>query len=263
MSVDTISFCSQCKDYRTVYDELERWGVFTIPETVRGYEWEGEENCDNCGKVVQHGTYIINDIDSFVSSVGGLIAELISNEKIGECQHCNETVIPYTQKYGDPFDLQTIYELVEGYNFPSYLSEEIYSSIHCSRCGSQLAQDDPYITSHEADSWYDEEIEFVLQTFTDVTESEGNKFIQYLLKNPMLGLNHLVGKLIYSQIKEGTIPNIIELEAGTVYYRGRKRRTLERLATFIPEELWNPPEGIPSQGRYNPPGVSSLPWEQY
>ncbi|MGG0451681.1 RES family NAD+ phosphorylase [Priestia megaterium] len=251
-------FCSNCKEYRVVFELLEEWQIYNVPETVRGYEYNGREECPECENTIMLGTYVIEDIELFTCSIGELIAEKISETEIGECQYCNENIILYTQKHGDPSDLENVRTLVEGHGFPTDISSEIYLNIHCSNCGNELESDDPYVTAEEVENWYSNDVEIVINTFSGTTEREGKDFMNYLLKNPMLGMNHELGQKIFFQIKSGDIPNLITIEAGNRFLRGRTRKDNERMATYIPGELWNPPEGIPSQGRYNPPGISSL-----
>ncbi|MDE3841054.1 hypothetical protein C0966_17470 (plasmid) [Bacillus methanolicus] len=250
-------YCSNCNEYRDVFDLLEQWEIYTIPETVRGYEYDSLEYCDNCGIKINLGTYVIKDIDAFTTSIGKLIATELCESEIGECQWCNDDIIIFTQKHGDPFDLKTVYELVEGYDIPEDIKSEVYSNIYCSNCHTPLESDQPYVTTDEVDAWYQDTIELVVTTF-EITESKGEEFINYLLQNPMLGLNHPVGKKIFNKIKEKKLPGITTLKSGERYLRGRKRNNIERIAPFISDELWNPPQGFPVQGRYNPPGISSL-----
>lgn len=220
---------------------------------MRGYEINRYDKCSNCHNHIRPGMYLIEDVESFTISVGELVAKKISETEIGECQNCNENIILFTQRHGDLLELTNVYELVEGYGFESDISSEIYSNIFCSCCGNNLGSDDPYVTTEEVDNWYSDDVEIVISTFKDVTEKEGQDFMNFLLKNPMLGLNHPLGKKIFLQIKNEEIPNILTLQAGNKFLRGRKRKNKERLAAYIPDELWNPPEGISSQGRYNPP----------
>ncbi|MCM3186371.1 RES family NAD+ phosphorylase [Priestia megaterium] len=251
-------FCSNCKEYRVVFETLEEWQIYNVPETVRGYEYNSLKKCPRCGNDIMLGTYVIKDIELFACSIGELIAEKISEAEIGECQYCNENIILYTQKHGDPSDLENVYALVEGHGFPTDISREIYLNIHCSNCGNELESNDPYVTAEEVENWYSNDVEIVINTFSGTTEYEGKDFMNYLLKNPMLGMNHELGQKIFFQIKNGNIPNLVTIEAGNRFLRGRTRKDNERMANYMPEELWNPPEGIPSQGRYNPPGISSL-----
>ncbi|MEX3625021.1 RES family NAD+ phosphorylase [Viridibacillus arvi] len=248
-------YCSKCEEYHSVFGLFEYCGIYEIPNTVRGFESSVEE-CPNCGSEIELSSYVIMEEAEFVETISIQIAKMIS-EEICECQHCNDDIIVVAQKYGDPSDLSMVYELVEGYELPSNIIENVYRNICCSGCGSDLESDQPYVTSYEVERWYRNEVDIVVNTF-GFTESEGNEFINYLLENPMLGLNHPIGQKIFKKIHSKDIPGIKTVESGERLFRGRKRNNLERIATYIPDELWNPPEGIPGQGRYNPPGISSL-----
>ncbi|PGT80557.1 RES family NAD+ phosphorylase [Bacillus sp. AFS040349] len=251
-----VKYCSECREYHNVFEFLDTWNIYQICGTKRGFE-SNITKCPNCGTIISPGTYIIVDINIFLEQSSKKIAEFLSENWIGECQHCNDDIIPYTQRHGDPFSLETVFDLVEGNDFPSDIKEIVYKNMFCSNCHSELEDDQPYVTSEDVDSWYRDNIDIIVNTF-DITKNDGHNFIKYLLEFPMLGLTHPVGKKIFALIKNGEIPGIIKLEAGQRLLRGRKRKNLERIAPYIPEELWNPPAGIPGQGRFNPPGISSL-----
>lgn len=249
-------YCNRCEKFSMVFELLDNWNIDEVSYTVRGYESTDIEECSNCERPITSESYIIIDEVEFIETVGFIIAEVLSKE-IGECQYCNDFIIHYTQKHGDPLELDMVFELVEGCNLPEDIKKIVYQNIYCSNCNNQLDRDQPYVTPAEVESWYEDNVEVVVSTL-NITVSEGEDFINYLLKNPMLGLNHPVGQKIFKIISDKEISGITTLKSDEKLFRGRKRNKLERIATYIPEELWNPPAGIPGQGRYNPPGVSSL-----
>ncbi|MEK4670707.1 RES family NAD+ phosphorylase [Niallia sp. FSL R7-0271] len=250
-------YCNNCYEYSRIFEILDDWNIYDIHSTIRGFVCNDIQECSNCNNSIVHSSYIITNQIDFEEEISKLIAERLSKEEIGECQYCNVDKIIYTQKYGDVDDLETVYDLIEGYDLPNEIKQKVYKHIYCSSCHNKLESDQPYVTSYEVDRWYQVELETVVQTF-DITKTDGNNFILYLLENPMLGLNHPVGQKIFNMIKTKKISGISLLESGERLYRGRKRNNFERMAAFIPEELWNPPEGLPVQGRYNPPGISTL-----
>lgn len=251
-------YCNECKGYSEVFYFFRERDIYDIPNTIRGYK-SNIEQCPTCGSQIMMGSYIINNNIIFDEEISIKIGEILSKEIAG-CENCDSAIIPSTQKYGDPDDQTLVYDLVEGdTGLPPNITKNVYNHIHCSNstCMEELNSDDPYVTSSDLELWYQEEIDIVVKTF-DITESEGIQFIDFLIKNPMLGLHHPIGQKIFEMIKDKKIPGIKEVKSGEKLYRGRKKNNLERLAIYIPEELWNPPEGIPGQGRYNPPGISSL-----
>nr|WP_278046245.1 RES family NAD+ phosphorylase [Clostridium beijerinckii] len=73
----------------------------------------------------------------------------------------------------------------------------------------------------------------------------------------MLGFKHDTGKKIYDLLNN--IYNNIECEilnSESILYRGRTRK--EDRPAFKDNEMWNPPDGITSHGRYNQIGISVL-----
>ena len=148
----------------------------------------------------------------------------------------------------DPLDLKSVYELVEGLSLQAEITNEIYANIYCSGCGSELENDQPYVTKEEVQEWYEDNVDVVVKTF-DISQSNGEEFISYLNLNPMLGLNHPVGKKIFEKIRNRQMAGISYIRAGESFYRGRVRNNIERKAPFINEEMWNPPKGFPAQGR--------------
>lgn len=223
-------------------------------EIVSEYDDELEE-CLKCKKRLMADDYIVTDEEYFLSESLEYLAQKI-NEEIYECQSCNWTIIPYEQRNGDALNLNMVGSLVDSYNIPYDLQERIYSHLKC-RCGNPVSSDDPYVNENELKDWFNEDIEFIIETF-NVSGDETLEFIEFLQENPMLGLSHPVGQKIFEKTGKFEIPGIEDIKAGTIFYRGRIRNKFQRVAPFIEEELWNPPIGIPQQGRYNPPGVTNL-----
>lgn len=223
-------------------------------EVVSDYDDEIEE-CPSCKTPLTEGDYIVIDEETFLDESLKYFARQI-NAEIYECQNCNWTIIPYEQRNGDPLDLNMVGSLVDSYNIPSYLLNRVYPQLKC-RCGNPVNTDDTYVTEDELKSWFNEDIEFIIETF-NISGDETQEFIEFLQEHPMLGLVHPVGQQIFDKIGKNQFPGIEEIPAGTVYFRGRTRNKFQRLVPFIEDELWNPPIGIPQQGRYNPPGVTNL-----
>ncbi|HDR8128227.1 TPA: RES domain-containing protein [Bacillus cereus] len=236
-----------------VFDDLN---IETIPGTLLASDFGDDlETCSKCNSVLLSDDHVIIDKDDFLAETTDLLAEKI-NDEITECQSCNDNIILYKQRTGEQLDLNTIGELVSTFNLPKEIESFVYEKIQC-RCGNSLNSDDPYVTKEELNDWFGEEIDFVINTF-DISAEDTQDFIKFLQDNPMLGLEHKVGKTILKKIKEETLDEIEVLEEKLIFYRGRKRNKYERLVPFIEDELWHPPLGLPKQGRYNPPGVAYL-----
>ncbi|MDV2886372.1 RES family NAD+ phosphorylase [Alkalihalophilus pseudofirmus] len=248
-------YCDLCDEYHSIFNLLNSWNVYNIPNTIRGYKVDIQE-CPNCGSDITFGNYLILDEDEFLNNICTFISEKILNSEVGECQYCNVDKIIFTQKYGDVEDLTTIGELIDEFEIPE-IKDRIIEQMVCTSCGESLDEDSPYVTSNEVESWYQESVEIVVNTL-DITEEDGHEFIDYMLSNPMLSIEHDIGKKVYEKIKAHDIPGITTIKAGEKLFRGRKRNRIEPMVPYIPQELWNPPRGRTGQGRYNPPGISSL-----
>lgn len=223
-------------------------------EVVSDYDDELEE-CPICKTPLLTDDLIVVDEENFLDESLKYLAKKI-NEEIYECQSCNWTKIQYEQRFGDSLDLNMVGSLVDSYYIPSDLQPRIYSLLKC-RCGNPVNSDDPYVTEDEMKAWFNDDIEFIVETF-NVSGEETMEFIEFLQEKPMLGLSHPIGKTIFDKIRKNSFPGIEEIKAGTIFFRGRTRNKYQRLVPFIEDELWNPPIGIPQQGRFNPPGVTNL-----
>jgi len=222
--------------------------------------------CPNCKEVLKEVAYFIEDKSDFISTVAPEIGEELSKEIAG-CQSCNSDIIPYTQIYGDPSDLENAGSLLEENGFSVWtgnskdeLASVILENLYCSTCNSSFSDDDPYVTEWEKSNWYGDfqEEKEILDKVFNISEDEANSFIEHLINYPMLALHHKIGQKIYDSIKYNELDLTKILKPEIVFYRGRTRKKRERLATFIPEELWNPPKALSSQGRFNFAGVSTL-----
>ncbi|EOR22392.1 hypothetical protein A499_18424 [Niallia nealsonii AAU1] len=227
-----------------------------IPGAVQVSDLEEElVKCPKCNRLLEDDNYIVEDEEELLTESLEYLASKI-NQRIYECQYCNWTIIPYEQQNGDPINLNSVGELVDNYFIPTELKPRLSRELRC-RCGNPVALDDPYVSEKEVSDWFNDEVEYIIVTF-GISADETQEFILFLQQNPMLGLAHPVGQKIFSKVEAGDLPGIEELSVGSIYYRGRTRNKYQRLVPFIDEELWNPPIGIPQQGRFNPPGVTNL-----
>jgi len=227
-----------------------------IPGATLVDEFDDElDECPVCKKRLFENDYIVLDVEDFLTEALEYLANKI-NKEIYECQSCNWSIIPFEQREGDPLDLNMVGQLVDSFYIPYDLQPRIYDYLRC-HCGNPVSSDDPYVTEDELKAWFSDDIEFIIETF-NISGEETQEFIEFLQENPMLGLAHPVGRQIFDKIGENELPGIEEVNAGSLFYRGRTRNKFQRLVPFIEDELWNPPIGIPQQGRYNPPGVTNL-----
>ncbi|MGG0940460.1 RES family NAD+ phosphorylase [Brevibacillus centrosporus] len=238
------------------------WNVL-LDNGIEEEEWGGiieDLKCPACQETLELGDalYVRKDLAITIASE---LAEFVS-EGIGECEYCDSGPISYTQRYGDSLTLKTVYQLQDEYGVPDELWEVISERIRCT-CGNELDLDSPYTTKYEVDRWFGEELEeyevaqFMIETF-GISTIEAQRFIKHLMRYPMLGMEHEVGKKILKTIRSSKMDGIMVLDQLQTFSRSRKRNLIQRHVPFIDSELWAPPEGIPVHGRYNPIGVPVL-----
>ncbi|MFB4212950.1 RES family NAD+ phosphorylase [Shouchella sp. JSM 1781072] len=237
-------------------DETNLSGITTLQEYIDDEQSVNKEGvfCAYSEKEIFEYEYILIEENEFLNEllheVKCLLSALIKN-----CSSCDLEKIPYTQQYDDPFNLNTVYDLLSSHSVPQIFISRI-GSLKCS-CGNDVYQDDPYLEEGELDDWIGEEINFIIDTF-GIDLDAAVEFIEFLKMNPMMALYHPIGILISDKIQSREIIGVDIIKKNSTFYRGRKRKFHERRVPFIKEELWNPEVGLPSQGRYNPPGVSNL-----
>nr|WP_176398081.1 RES family NAD+ phosphorylase [Bacillus cereus] len=241
--------------YPEIFELLDLWGIRDIPSTTQSFEEPTLDKCPNCKCVLELNNYLVENREDFIQVIAEIVFKQV-NEKIAKCERCDSLMVAGTQKFGDPFDLLTPEDIIRGYSLPIDIKKAVSTDFQC-QCGNQLHSNDPFATQEEWNDWCGIETNFLIDTF-DLSGQEANEFVNYLMKYPMLGMSHTIGERIFNEIKSKSVKGIIPISSGTVYKRGRIRCLFDRKAPYIAEELWNPPAGIPRQGRYNPSGVATL-----
>ena len=94
------------------------------------------------------------------------------------------------------------------------------------------------------------------QLFPDLETRQIINFINHLRKYPFFSLEHEIGKLIFNNLKEKATEHCLIIKAGTFLYRARKM--MDNVAYTKDEDMLEPDTGIPSIGRFNTYGVSTL-----
>ncbi|MFE6074217.1 RES family NAD+ phosphorylase [Paenibacillus sp. NPDC057886] len=268
---NNIESCELCnKDYFEFLDEQNEdvpseicipvWNLLSDLDIPVETWARVEIKCPSCKNKLLLDSSLITDTYDFENWTEARAVELLSDE-VCECDACNSGEIPSTQKYGDPADLNTLWDLFNEYGVPEKLRSKIDGLIEC-KCGAILDIDKPYLTQGEVDFWYGEEFEGdfsgkIISTF-DIESEKAEDFTKLLIKYPMMALEHEVGRKIYESFNAKSVKGLVSYPAGTVLYRGRKRNNIERHVPYVESELWAPPEGVPGQGRYNPSGVPVL-----
>ena len=94
----------------------------------------------------------------------------------------------------------------------------------------------------------------ITDVITELTIEDVIEFYNYLIKFPMLGLEHKVGKIIFEQIKYMKLSEFSNVNV----FRVRERNPTERQVPFSELEMFEAPYGIASHGRFNVNGQGEL-----
>ncbi len=234
--------------------------------------------CESCGEELEPESYYIDCelIEELLEKLGETLGEVLS-ENIEYCSKCEGSQIEYTKYvYGKEFGDSEIFD--SGIDVFDFLSEqniytedlrnEVINNLRCQHCNhgtpdrdglsSNFELNDRIYSSNEIDKYYGldiEELNIIGEIYGITFEKEElNDFIEYLYRNPSLSLKHTVGEKFYELLERHYLDNKFKLEDDFKLYRGRKRYYDQN--EFSHKDLWNPPEGLATHGRYNSIGVS-------
>ncbi|MEE3951642.1 RES domain-containing protein [Peribacillus frigoritolerans] len=263
-------------------DNLKIEAVFDIGE------YDGEVYCE-CKKPVKKGDLYIY-CDRFEEISIRLIAENIS-KKVEFCSKCegekmNSLLDEYVELLEPAkgideiedylFDLGTEVKHLFDYPIGNYkLENKIIKHLNCQNCGAgydsisignpyydSLKPDDKAYTKAEVDSFY-RNIDFnKINSFAkyygirlSITELE--EFVNFIQDFPLLAFKHNVGQKIYEMLESHfRSPNAGTIVPPWTLFRGRVKHKLSK--PFSTDEMWEPPKGVASHGRYNTVGSSVL-----
>ncbi|MDC0764919.1 RES family NAD+ phosphorylase [Brevibacillus sp. AG] len=283
--VHSSCICSNC--YNSLQDLFGIKGFELETEAeVQSLELEegrGSLKCVNCAASINEGEdyHIISVLDSTLESV----ADAFSDDIEG-CFVCEgEDRAHYAHVYNDDPFSEDHFELPSATEVWEYLSNQgvpedflnLFSKlVVCQRChygrhdahpnhnpdgGVFDLNDDIYTRRDIANFWgdeYEEFMEFALQYGVNLTHEDLFDFQEHLIKYPMLAYQHQTGQAIYNLLKKHfENKSYSVLEQKTKLFRGRTRKR-DSSDSYTKNQLWSPPEGRPSHGRFNTVGVPVL-----
>jgi hypothetical protein len=94
----------------------------------------------------------------------------------------------------------------------------------------------------------------ITDMITDIDVSDVISFYNHLIKYPMLGLEHEVGRRIFDEIKLMEFSEFEDLSL----FRVRQRNPIDREAPFTELEMFEAPYGLAGHGRFNVNGQGEL-----
>lgn len=282
--------CFHCTDLVDVLNRLEISldDFDNAPLKMVGYKDLGDIICSNCDNELDVGDLYFEceeDHEQFLDEAIQIISETLSAQ-ISQCFRCPagqdiESFLYTVNKelkedgitYSNPGT--EIYEFLFDEEVPEQYHEKVKNYLICSNCGYGK----PHHPKHNPNSYhfelhnhiyhsrevidrfwgYDDEdfIELATNFGIDLEIKELEGFREFIYKYPMLALTKDTAKKIYSLLEKIYKDNeFIILNTSQILYRGRPRKKDDKVLT--PEQLWSPPEGLPTHGRYNSVGVSVL-----
>ncbi|MGG4409440.1 hypothetical protein ABER75_11970 [Niallia taxi] len=250
-------------------------------------EADGLYYCLVCKNELSAGDkfYYEQTADEEFEAITQALADVLSQD-IEACFNCEGSQIDgYIHAWNKDADNDEIKEKDVGSTITEFLSDrEIPEDLHkkltehlkCQGCkyggespshkdpsaGSFDLEDEVYTQKEIDQFWgyyfdYEEFSKFASGYGIEFYPKEMEGFREYISKNPLLAFKHEAGKKLYDLLrKHYEEKNYFTLNIGKVLYRGRNRK----LGTnaFKQDQMWSPPKGMSSHGRYNLIGTSVL-----
>ncbi|MFD0694958.1 hypothetical protein ACFQZT_12700 [Paenibacillus sp. GCM10027628] len=244
-------------------------------------EHNGKLRCSNCNEKIELDDFFIprNTEAEFIKKVCQLLGERLS-DFVDYCSKC-DVIMELNEVNNISFEEIGEKQFSEGilvekfivqHEIPQQYSKYILPYLRCKCCGYgydrenqeyDIGRFDNNIKIYkfeEINNFFDIDMEewhqFAEEYNILIRSFEITNFLSYLKRNPMLGYRHPVGRKFYELFKKMyDNQDYLLLEKGN-FYRGRTRAIGS--SQFKDENMWNPPFGVSSHGRFNLIGSSVL-----
>ncbi|MEK5407673.1 RES family NAD+ phosphorylase [Paenibacillus sp. FSL W8-0439] len=265
--ISIISYVDELQQYVEIYDEDKLY--------MKLY-------CSRCNSKISFQDYYITEEnkEKLAKKVSEFIGEQISRfihycsecEIVRELYQANDMSVSEIGKKmyneGVPID-----KFLEEHFVPSEYVEYVTPFLNCSCCGFGISTETKTYPKGRFDYstkiFTNEDIHSFLEIDLDdwgqyaekysifLRKVEVMSFVSFLKKNPMLGFKHSIGARFYElfekMFNEG---DYITLAPKVQLFRGRTRQIGGE--QFKASNMWEPPFGVSSHGRYNIVGTSVL-----
>ncbi|MFB2348493.1 RES family NAD+ phosphorylase [Priestia megaterium] len=267
--------CESCWDQ--LYNSLGTMGLEQSTPEFLSINEEEEIECAFCNQYLDIDTLFINDFDEHTEHYAELIGSYLS-ERIDGCSYCEgNDIYSYERAIneGEPHPIfksnigQTVSEFMNDYEIPESFQPHVLQNLKC-RCGygGELSSHknpdagifdyyDEIFTEAEIDNFWGYDYEPLKNLaerydFT-LTEDELEEFTEYIYSYPLLSVKHETGMKLYSILKKHSqSDNNSIIYKDTIVYRGRCEVVNNK------NDMWEPPFGKSSHGRYNSVGRAVL-----
>lgn len=244
-------------------------------------KYRGALKCSRCQTLFGYEDYIIEkgEIVDFISEVCRIIGEEVSSyleycsncEFIEELMQYNKIIEEETGEKSNSNGL-SVKDFLGEFLIPEKYVNLITPFLQCGCCGIGYDSHTEVIEKRSFDetfkifsfddvsSFLDIDIEEMSQYAEkyniNIKKLELTNFSTFLRKNAMLGFKHYAGQKIYHLFEQMFIEEDYFLLENINLFRGRTRNV--GTDKFSASQMWNPPIGVSSHGRYNLVGSSVL-----
>ncbi len=237
--------------------------------------------CSACKEEILFGDFYITEDneEEFVKELGSMLGREISNY-IYYCSECgfvkdafeiNKTSMIKSEKINS--EGMSVEEFLIAHYVPPHFTKFIIPFLKCGCCGYGFDGDSKtynfgsFNNSHRVYS-QDDIIEILEIDMNDweifaekydifLRKVELTNFLSYIKKNPILAYKHFVGLKLYNLFESMfNRKDYIILDEGFKLFRGRTR--IKGNKKFESLDMWEPPFGVSSHGRYNLVGTLVL-----
>jgi len=281
--------CLDCFGLSDIFLELDMnplESIVSYVDELNDYLYEYEDTydqktiCIRCNNEID-GEYLVKEekAEKFKIKISQYIGEAVSRF-ISYCSHCeivkeldelnNISVLEFGEKkYSDG---ENVVDYLENLYLPEEFVKYVIKHLSCICCefgfdkdsqtypigmfdeSIKIFSEDEIFDSLEIDmeDWYHfaEKYQIYLQSF------EITNFMALIKKTPMLAFKHSVGEKLYRLLKNMYEEKDYVALDNRKLFRGRKRSV--NSARYTSSEMWEPPFGVSSHGRYNIVGTSVL-----
>ncbi|WP_163071118.1 RES domain-containing protein [Priestia flexa] len=260
-------------------EELEEF--VGINDEVTFEKYNGKVKCSECGERIGFEDYFIQTEkeELFTKEVGKIIGEYVSTY-VHYCKECE--IVKGIEEVNNISMMETGQKLyIEGRNVQGFLEDHfvpfeftnyVIPYLSCRCCGYGYDKIERVYNNGSFDdsfSVYNQEeisgfLEIDMDEWSDFSEKyyiyiksfELTNFLSYLKKNPMLAFKHSVGGKLYDLFSAMYNAQDYIILNNEILFRGRTRIAGSEM--YKETDMWSPPFGVSSHGRYNIVGTSVL-----
>lgn len=256
------------------YNKLTFYDIDQAPIKIVGFD--EYYYCVKCEESLEPEDWYIKEEDEeeIYIKVGEVLGTNLSSY-IEYCSSCKGEEIEHTEyvmgkEFGhvESSGTDMIDFLGEHAVYNEELMKLVLNNLTCQHCGygtydrkenNKFQALDKIYSSRDLDEFYGldfSELNVLAHKYNiNFMKEDLTAFIEFIFGNPSLAMKHQTGQKLYDLLSNHyESENYYTIQEGKILYRGRKRYLDQK--KLAEEELWSPPDGKATHGRYNPIGKS-------